>query len=314
MVVGLVHSGGLLGFGETARAIPATSFHYNETERMLILNASQRTFRQAPAFDASHINDLAQLASAYRQFGLEPYWMAGGTRQVPETPGAGAGAVAGATPANLRKATQIIGMTVHDSSDRALGEIRDLVLDLRWGRVLYAVLGRGGLLDGDEVAFLIPPQTFIFNDNLKSAILSAPRDRLEHAPHFTKGHWPNLSDPLGAAEVYIYYHAPAYWLPVHAEPHDGTADRMRQPVRETDDQSAQRETAPALTLVGKVTLALLVDPVLARLADAIQITEEGGVVTLQGEVDTAEQKEAVASASRTAVGTTQVQDQITVRK
>ncbi|MBI5383151.1 MAG: PRC-barrel domain-containing protein [Verrucomicrobia bacterium] len=316
IVAGLVKSGGLLGIGETVRAIPPTAFQYNETERTLTLNADKRTFHQTPAFKASQMDDVAQFVASYRQFGQEPYWSQGGTRQaVREAEPSAAPAVASAAPSNVRKATQIIGFTVRDSAQQELGEIRDLVLDLKSGHILYAVLAQGGILGVGDKLYPIPPQALSFADTGKALVLNMSRDQLERAPQFTKENWPGLSDPKWASDVYTYYHAPMYWLPAHMEKDKGATELMRQPVREAEDKPAKVETAPATSpLASKIVEALKADSALASVAESIEITAEGSVVTLKGTVDTEEQKEAVVKAAKNTDGVTEVDDQITVRK
>jgi sporulation protein YlmC with PRC-barrel domain len=312
IVAGLVSSGGLLGIGETVRAIPVTAFRYDETEKTLTLTADNRTFRQAPAFDASQMNNVAQLAAAYRQFGQEPYWL-GGTRQAVRETDQPAGHAQ--TPSNVKKATQLIGMTVRDSSQQDLGEIRDLVLDLHSGHVLYAVLAQGGILGVNDKLHPIPPQTFGFSDNGKALTLNATREQLERAPQFTKASWPALSDPKWASDVYTYHHAPMYWRPPHADMTKGATELMRQPVREAEGKPAIQEPTPALSsLSSQFMAAIKADEVLASVADRIQITEEGGTVTLTGEVDSQAQKDAAAKAAKNLAGVTHVDNQITVRE
>lgn len=312
IVAGLVGSGGLLGIGETVRAVPVTAFSYNETEGTLTLSADKRTFRQAPVFDASQMNDMTQLVVSYRHFGQEPYW-SGGTRQAVRESDTPAGQAA--APSNLKKATQIVGLTVRDSSQQELGEIRDLVLDLNSGHVLYAVLAKGGILGVNDKLHPIPPQAFSFSDDGKVLISNTTRDQLERAPQFAPASWPALSNPKWASDVYTYYHAPMYWVPPHAEMTKGATELMRQPVRETEGQPAILEPTPTTaSLSSQFRAAIKANEVLAPAADRIQITEDGGTVTLTGEVDTQEQKDAAAKAAKNLAGVTHVDDQITVRK
>lgn len=314
IVVGLVGSGGILSIGETVRAIPPTTFHYNETEGTLTLNTDKRTFHQAPAFNARQLDDVGQVVAAYRQFGQEPYWQVDSTRQlVREGDKSAEQPTRSTAPSNLEKASQIIGRTVHDGSQQELGEVRDFVLDLKSGRILYAVLAQGGILGVGDKLYPIPPQAFTVSD--KGLALNTTREQLERAPQFTRESWPSVNDLKWASDVYTYYHAPMYWLSGHSEMNRMAPDLMRQPVRQAEGKDAKLEPAPAAApLKGKILEALKANDALALLADRIQITEDGGHVILKGEVDTQEQKESIVKTVKDTAGVAQVEDRITVRK
>lgn len=314
IVVGEISTGGLLGIGETLRAIPASIFRYNEMNHTFALNTDKRTFHRCPAFNEKHVNDVGQLVVSYRQFAQEPYWSAGGTRQaVRENEKAAGNPAASPAPSNLKKSSQMIGSTARDPSQQELGEICDFVLDLKSGRVLYAVLAQGGILGVGDKLYPIPPQAFGVSEAGKALVLNTTREQLARAPQFTKDSWPVLSDPKWASDVYIYYHAPMYWLPPRPEMNKGATELMRQPVRQAEEKAAHLGTT-ASPLAGKVMEAIKADSALAPLTSQIQITEEGSQVTLSGVVGTDQQKEALAKVVKNTPGVTQVEDQVTVRK
>jgi osmotically-inducible protein OsmY len=94
----------------------------------------------------------------------------------------------------------------------------------------------------------------------------------------------------------------------------GATELMRQPVREAEDKPAKAETAPAGdSLANKILETLKADSALATVAERIQIAEEGSVVTLSGQVDTQEPKEAIVKVAKETAGVTQVEDLITIK-
>jgi sporulation protein YlmC with PRC-barrel domain len=311
----LVGSGGILGIGETFHAVPVTVLRYNEIEHTLALDLDKQGFRRGPAFDTSHPEDMQQLAAAYRQFGQEPYWSAGGTRQpVREADEARESPAVGASSLNLTKATQLIHSTVRDSAQQELGEVHDFVLDLKAGRLLYIVLGQGGILGVGEKLYPIPPTAFTVSDAGKAVVLNTTREQLDRAPQFTKDTWPGLNDPKWASDVYAYYHAPMYWQPGHFDPGKGATELMRQPVRQADDRApGKTDAAPSSSgLAGKIMDALRADESLASVADRIQIVEDKGDVTLTGQVKTEEQKTTAEKVARNTIGVASVVNRITV--
>ncbi len=78
----------------------------------------------------------------------------------------------------------IIGTDVVDPRGESLGSIDDLVVDLRKGRVPYAVLAFGGTLGFNRDKVAVPMQAFAWDNNEERFVLNTTRDRLEAAPEF----------------------------------------------------------------------------------------------------------------------------------
>lgn len=78
--------------------------------------------------------------------------------------------------------------------DEKLGEIKDVVVDLSSGRVVYVVMGVGGFLGLGEKLLAAPPGAFQAG-RTGSLVLNADRARVEAAPGFPATAWPALEDP-----------------------------------------------------------------------------------------------------------------------
>ena len=100
---------------------------------------------------------------------------------------------------------------VVNSKGEKLGEIEDIMLDVRGGRIAYAVLAVGGLLGIGEKFFAIPWRALTLDTDNKQFILDVDLDRLKNAPGFDKDHWPAMADQSWASTVHSYYGIPAYW-------------------------------------------------------------------------------------------------------
>ncbi len=92
-----------------------------------------------------------------------------------------------------------------------LGSIEDIMLDVRSGRVAYAVLSFGGLLGMGDKLFAIPWGALTLDADRKCFVLDLPKDRLQNAPGFDKDHWPSMADESWAVQVYSYYNQEPYW-------------------------------------------------------------------------------------------------------
>ena len=122
-------------------------------------------------------------------------------------------------PAKFNKASSIIGMDVRNHRDERLGEIKDIVFDLRSEKVAYAVLGTGGLLDRQKF-LAVPLNAFTPSADQKHLILRAEKSKLETAMGFEKDSWPHVSNPSWGAE---------FWEKPTTEHHGTTTPPHTQP-------------------------------------------------------------------------------------
>ena len=114
------------------------------------------------------------------------------------------------------KASNIIGTKVVDPKGDNLGDIKEIVIDPRTGRVAYAVVSFGGFLSLGEKLFAIPFSAFEYkvtkSDLVESEyVLNVSRKRLEAAPGFDANHWPLMTDEKWHRDLHTYYESSPYW-------------------------------------------------------------------------------------------------------
>lgn len=93
------------------------------------------------------------------------------------------------------KASGLLGMEVKNQQNEKLGEIKDLVLDLKSGKISYAVLAVGGFLGLGEKLMAVPPDAFQINQQDGTLTLDADKAKIEAAPGFAATNWPRVEDP-----------------------------------------------------------------------------------------------------------------------
>lgn len=115
------------------------------------------------------------------------------------------GPEAGGPGPGLMGATTLVGDDVCNPHGEDVGEIKEIMLDMRSGEVAYAVLSFGGFLGMGEKLFAVPWHALTLDTLNKRFVLKVEKARLEHAPGFDKGHWPNMADQSWAREIHSYY-------------------------------------------------------------------------------------------------------------
>ena len=109
------------------------------------------------------------------------------------------------------KASSIIGTSVVNPNGDSLGDIKEVVIDPRSGKVAYAVVSFGGFLSMGEKLFAIPFSSFEYDAAKSHYVLDISKERLEAAPGFDPDAWPSMADEKWNRDVYKYYQRQPYW-------------------------------------------------------------------------------------------------------
>ena len=120
------------------------------------------------------------------------------------------GATGGGPGPELMGADTLVGNDVYNQKGEKLGDIKEVMLDVRNGRVAYAVLSFGGFLGMGEKLFAVPWNALTLDTATKSFKLNVDKDRLKTAPGFDQDHWPNMADPTWVQSIHAYYGTKPY--------------------------------------------------------------------------------------------------------
>ena len=109
------------------------------------------------------------------------------------------------TGADIR-ASQLIGMNIQNSQDEGVGEVNDIVLNARTGRVRYLAVTYGGFLGVGNKMFAVPFEAFKVRQdpNDKDSyvlMLDVTQKQLEGAQGFDEDHWPDFADRSFTSEL-----------------------------------------------------------------------------------------------------------------
>lgn len=85
---------------------------------------------------------------------------------------------------HVERANKLIGMEVLSSDNQKLGKLENVIIDLNTGRILYTVVGSGGVLGAGEKKYAVPPRAFteMQGDELS---LKVDKAKFQGAPQFT---------------------------------------------------------------------------------------------------------------------------------
>lgn len=111
----------------------------------------------------------------------------------------------------IMAASTLEGDRVVNPQNEKLGDIKEIMIDVRSGRVAYAVLSSGGVLGIGEKLHAIPWSALVLDTERECFVLDVDAERLKASPGFDKDHWPSMADTTWASGIHDYYGQRNYW-------------------------------------------------------------------------------------------------------
>jgi sporulation protein YlmC with PRC-barrel domain len=111
----------------------------------------------------------------------------------------------------LMGADTLIGNDVQNRQDEDLGDVKEIMLDVRTGRIAYAVLSFGGVLGMGDKLFAVPWNAMALDTDKKCFVLDIDKETLKSAPGFDKDAWPRFADTRWGADIHRFYKVNPYW-------------------------------------------------------------------------------------------------------
>ncbi|TWT85649.1 PRC-barrel domain protein [Posidoniimonas polymericola] len=101
------------------------------------------------------------------------------------------------------RASSLIGKAIENPAEENVGEVSDIVLDARTGKIQYVAVTYGGFLGMGNKMFAVPYQAFKVTPDPDDAndpndyvlVLDVTQEKLEGAEGFDEDHWPSATDP-----------------------------------------------------------------------------------------------------------------------
>lgn len=109
---------------------------------------------------------------------------------------------------SVASAADIVGRTLRDPQGDEAGRVAGLVLDLRSGIVLYAVVGSAGSFDVGQDYVAVPFPAMRVDRGIASVTVGIDAAKIAQAPRITEARLGELGEPDRVASVYGHYAIP----------------------------------------------------------------------------------------------------------
>ena len=112
---------------------------------------------------------------------------------------------------NAIRASRVIGTNVYNTAGEKIGEIEDIMLEKTSNKIMFAVIGFGGVLGVGEKYHAIPWSVLDYQKNEGGYVVPFTREQLEAAPASSM-HELTKDDGRAARDLsYDYYKVDRYW-------------------------------------------------------------------------------------------------------
>lgn len=102
------------------------------------------------------------------------------------------------------RASQVIGLDVKNSNDESIGEVEDLVLDMKDGEILAVIISSGGFLGIADTLSAVPIKALRYDGETKAFKTKLTKEQLGKAPQFKKDAWPDYSEATSIEAMRSY--------------------------------------------------------------------------------------------------------------
>lgn len=114
-------------------------------------------------------------------------------------------------PVKFLTASSIMSDKVINPEGEKLGDVRDVMLDVREGKIEYVVMESGGFLGIGEKLFAIPYRLLSLDTANHAFVLDQDKETIENAPGFDKDHWPGTNDRNSYDDNSYWDNTNSYW-------------------------------------------------------------------------------------------------------
>ena len=108
-------------------------------------------------------------------------------------------------------ASKVTGTNVYNTDGEHLGEIHDVMLDKRSGKIAYAVMAFGGFLGIGERYHPLPWPTLKYDTRQEGYVVGLTIDQLKGAPTYAADEVPAWGDRAYESRIHDYYKTAPYW-------------------------------------------------------------------------------------------------------
>jgi sporulation protein YlmC with PRC-barrel domain len=192
------------------------------------------------------------------------------------------------------RASQVIGLDVKNAANESIGEVEDLVIDMKDGEILAVVISSGGFLGIADTLSAVPVTALRYDDGTKAFKTSLTKDQLGKAPQFKNDAWPDYTEAATVQSLRSFRDS----VGGDVTAPDNTAQNEKEVNKGASNPTDQGNSTNDLQVTKDIRSGIM-DTDMSFNAKNIKIITRNGVVILKGVVESAAEHQAVLKIART---------------
>lgn len=222
------------------------------------------------------------------------------------TPGhASDDAHAGAT---AYRVSEVMGYDVKNSSGDSVGDVKDIVLDMKSGDVLAVIISSGGFLGIGATLSAVPMSAVSHDRTNKTFTTRLTKDQLGKAPQFKNDEWPEHNDSDFAASLRSFRDS----IGGDVTSPDNTAQNEKDTNKEELTASDQSNDSNDVRITRDIRSGIM-GTEMSFNAKNIKIITRNARVTLKGVVESDEEHKAVLRIAESHASKANITDELDVK-
>jgi sporulation protein YlmC with PRC-barrel domain len=206
------------------------------------------------------------------------------------------------------RASQVLGLNVKNAADDTIGEVKDLVLDMKSGEILAVIISSGGFLGIADTLSAVPVSVLRYDGTAKAFKTKLTKEQLGKAPQFKTDAWPDYNDATSTEALRSYRDSVGGDVTAPDNTAQNEKEMNNDAVTPTDQGNSPKDVQ-----ITKDIRSGIMDKDLSFNAKNIKIITRNEHVTLKGVVESDEEHETVIRVARNHANTAKITDDLKVK-
>jgi len=205
------------------------------------------------------------------------------------------------------RASQVMGINVKNATDETIGEVKDLILDMKAGEVLAVIISSGGFLGVADTLSAVPVSALRYDLAAKAFKTKLTKEQLSRAPQFKTDAWPDYNDATSTEALRSYRDL----IGGDVTAPDNTAQNEKEMDKDGAKPTDQGKSDKDVQITKDIRSGIIGTD-LSFNAKNIKIITRNENVTLKGVVESSAEHEAILKVARNHANTANITDELKV--
>ncbi|MBC8126805.1 MAG: PRC-barrel domain-containing protein [Gloeobacteraceae cyanobacterium ES-bin-144] len=210
--------------------------------------------------------------------------------------------------ADTWRASEVIGQNVKNSGDEVIGEVQDLLIDMKSGQIHSVVISSGGFLGIADTLSAVPVTALRFDSAAKAFKTKLTKEQLGKAPQFKTTSWPDYSDATTIEAMRSYRDS----IGGDGSAPDNSAQNDKAQNKNSLTAIDQGNSEKDIQITKDIRTSVIATE-LSFSAKNIQIITKDENVVLRGELENHTEHQAILKIAKNHANASKITDELTVK-